>query len=152
MSRVTLEPVPAYHYLLTYLYVLVAGGIAVFSTWVLRDTYRLVLIELELHRYTIHANVILVSIILLGIGCLAFLVVAEHYFRLAPSTYIQFIRFLRMVTFPLLLAGLAHLVHAGVVYGVHARYADMLRGSIIGLVEILSSLLVGYLGFKRRLY
>ncbi len=147
MSRANLQPLPVLHYILTYLYVLVAGAIALFCALVMRDTYRFVLINLELHRYTIHANVLMASVILVGIVCLVFLMVSEHYFRTAPNTYTQFIRFLRMVAYPLLLAGLAHLIHAGVGYGAHQQYVDVMRVSA-GLAETLAGLLVGYLGFK----
>ncbi len=142
-----LKPVPVHHYILTYLYVFVAGAMALFCAFVLRDTYRFALINLDLHRYTIHVNVIMASIILLGVGCLVFLVAAEHYLRGAPNTYTQLIRFLRMFMFPLLLAGLAHLVHAGIGYGAHQQYVDMMRLSV-GLAEILGGMLVGFLAFK----
>ncbi len=147
MSRLNLEPVPVHHYLLTYLYVFTAGAMALFCAFVLRDTYRFVLINLELHRYTIHANVIMASVLLMGIGCLVFLVASEHYLRKAPNTFTQFVRFLRLGAYPLLLAGLAHLVHTAVGYGVHQQYVDAMRLSA-GLAETLFGLLVGFLGFK----
>lgn len=138
MPEVNLKPPPLHHYLLTYLYVFAAFGTALFCALVLRDVYRLILINLDLHRYTIHANVIFASVAVLGIGCLVYLIYAEHYFRTAPDTRSQLLRFGRFVAYPLLVVGLAHLIHTGIGYYVHQHW-DTSR-ILVGLAEVVIGL------------
>lgn len=138
--------VPLRHHILTYLYLLLAAGMALFSAFILRDTYRLLLINAELHRYTIHANVLFTTFIVVGIGGLVFLVAAEHYFRVAPDMRTQFRRFLQLASFPLLVTGIAHLGYAGIAFGA-AQFVDTFRLST-GLAECLVGGLLLFLGFK----
>lgn len=128
------------HQALAFLYLLLVGTSAVFSGFLLRDAYRLLLIRAEWNRYVIHANSLFATLIVVGIGGLVFLVAVEHYFRAAPDARIQFRRFVRILAYPLLAAGIAHWTHAGVAY--HAtQFVDGFRwaagGAEIGLAGCL---------------
>ncbi len=115
----------ALHLGLGYLYVVIAVTSAVFSGFMFRDVYRFTLIRAELHRYTIHVNVLFLTVIV-GLICLVLLVFLEHYFRNAENKRIQFIRMLKVLAFPLFLAAVAHLMHWGLAFW-GAQYFDFFR-------------------------
>ena len=115
----------ALHLGLGYLYVLLAGVAAVFSGFMVRDVYRFALIRAELHRYTIHVNVLFITVAI-GTASLIALVVLEHYFRNAADKQTQLLRLLRVLAFPFLMAAVAHLLHGGLaLFG--AQFLDPFR-------------------------
>ncbi|MCY4521567.1 MAG: hypothetical protein OXC13_12420 [Caldilineaceae bacterium] len=97
-------------HLLTYVYLLLSFAAGFLAAWTLRDAVRLVLTSQELDRYLIHGGVIFTTFAVVGIGTLIFLVVAEHRFRTSADLRSQLGRFLAIVSVPLLVAGVAHLV------------------------------------------
>ncbi len=115
----------ALHLGLGYLYVLLAGAATAFSGFMVRDVYRFALIRMELHRYTIHVNVLFVTFIV-GMASLVALVTLEHYFRHAANTQVQFYRWLKVLAFPLFLATGAHLLHWSLAFW-GAHYFDSFR-------------------------
>ncbi len=115
----------AFHLGLAYLYVLLAGVAAVFSGFMLRDVYRFALIRAELHRYTIHFNVLFITFVVGAVSLVA-LVILEHYFRNAPNKQVQFYRLLKVLAFPLVLAAGAHLLYGALAFW-GARYFDSFR-------------------------
>lgn len=121
----------ALHLGLGYLYVLLAGAAAVFSGSLLRDVYRFALIRAELHRYTIHVNVLLATFIV-GLVSLVALVILEHYFRSATNKQVQFYRLLKVLAFPLFLAAGVHLLHWNLAFW-GTRYFDLFRLSAAGV-------------------
>ncbi len=125
----------ALHLGLGYLYVVLAGAAAVFSGFMFRDVYRFTLIRAELHRYTIHVNVLFLTVIV-GLICLVLLVFLEHYFRNAENMRIQFLRMLKVLTFPLFIAAVAHLMHWGLAF-LGAQYFDLFRFMAAGLELVL---------------
>lgn len=100
------------HLALGFLYMFIAAAGTLLSGFIFRDTYRFALIQQQLHRYTIHVNVLFLTF-LIGTCTLIALVVLEHYFRTAPDWKTQLRRFLRVMAFPLLLASLAQFSHIG---------------------------------------
>ncbi len=97
-------------HLLTYVYLLLSFAAGFLAAWTLRDAVRLVLTSQELDRYLIHGGVIFTTFAVVGVGTLIFLVVAEHRFRTSADLRSQLGRFLAIVSVPLLVAGVAHLV------------------------------------------
>lgn len=97
-------------HLLTYVYLLLSFAAGFLAAWTLRDAVRLILTSQELDRYLIHGGVIFTTFAVVGVGTLIFLVVAEHRFRTSADLHSQLQRFLVIVSIPLLVAGVAHLM------------------------------------------
>ncbi len=135
------------HLGLGYLYVLLAGIAAVLGGFMWRDVYRLALIRAELHRYTIHVNVLFVTFGV-GIVSLIVLVILEHYFRQAASLQVQFYRLLKVLVFPLFLTAGAHLLQWGLIFW-GAQYFDTFRFLAAGFELALGVIL--WVTARRRL-
>lgn len=121
-------------HLLTYVYLLLSFAAGVLAAWTLRDAVRLVLTSQELHRYLIHGGVLFTTFAVVGVGTLIFLVVAEHRFRTSTDLHSQLGRFLSIVSVPLLVAGVAHLIQVLVSLLVFDHLDQV--GLLLALVEL----------------
>ena len=97
-------------HLLTYVYLLLSFAVGFLAAWTLRDAVRLVLTSQKLDRYLIHGGVLFTTFAVVGVCTLIFLVVAEHHFRTSSDWRSQLGRFLVIVSIPLFVAGIAHLI------------------------------------------
>lgn len=123
-------------YGLAYFLWLVTIALAVLAALALRDTFRFVLISMQLHRYTIYANSQIVTL-LLGFLVVLLVIVVEHMYRTAVPKGLLTVRALLVGGWLFLLLALVHGTHIAVAYWSNG-VVDRLRLTVAG-----TELLVG---------
>lgn len=110
-----MKRIPPLHYALAYVFWFASMGLGLVAAMAARDTVRYALIAAEMDRYVIHANSLILTMIL-GMILLVFVVVTEHLYRTAVPKKRLIPRFARVAGWTLLILAAMHLFHALAMY------------------------------------
>ncbi len=129
------------HYILAYLLWLISCALAVLVAVTIRSTYHILIAFDFSQRYAARA-IDDFAILILGIGILFVIVLAEHYYRTGVQTGRLFIRFCLFTLSELGLLALLHLIQFGIARAYQQFNTTTL---LLGGGELLGTLVFGWL-------
>jgi hypothetical protein len=110
-----MKPINPLRYVLAYVLWFFTIGLGFLTADAARVSVRSALIVAELDRYFIHANSLII-VLLLGMVSVAFMVVTEHLYRTAVPKNKLISRFAQVTGWTLIVLAVMHLLHAVTIY------------------------------------